>query len=166
MLEVLPWHQELCLTHWCSKVSTFPVILFALFAEDHLSLTDRFQFKSTEAYIFLAWILSSVIHILYAFIWDKYMDWGLFQCKNLLRKQLIYKWKILLLLFFAIVENLVLRFAWSTEQFVLHTVSLTWNTMLICVELLYEQGYHLVGSVKMKIKKHCHEISPLTNILL
>ena len=112
--------------------TTFPVvILFALFAEDHPSLTDHFQLQSTEVYIFLAWILSSVIHTLYTFIWDMYMDWGLFQCKNLLRKNLIYRWRILYYL--AIVENLVCLVSTSvtwpssncSEQPVLHAASLT-----------------------------------------
>ena len=91
--------------------TTFPVvILFSLFAIDRQSLTDSLHFKSEGALLIL-WVVCSLINALYTFLWDVYMDWGLFQSRDLLRSKLSYRWKALYYL--AIFENLILRFAWS-----------------------------------------------------
>jgi len=94
--------------------TTFPVvILFALFTLSNQSISDDFEFHSREGYLFTAWLLSSVVHAVYTFVWDVYMDWGLLHSKDLLRPRLIYRWKIVYYL--AIIEDLALRFAWSLK---------------------------------------------------
>ena len=91
--------------------TTFPVvILFSLFAINRQSLTDSLHFKS-EGALLLVWVVSSIINAVYTFIWDVYMDWGLFRSRNLLRSKLSYQWKSLYYL--AIFVDLILRFAWS-----------------------------------------------------
>ena len=91
--------------------STFPVVIFfSLFTINQQSLTDSVKFKSDGA-LLVVWAISSLINAMYTFIWDVYMDWGLFRSKNLLRPRLGYHWKSLYYL--AIVEDFILRFAWS-----------------------------------------------------
>ena len=97
----------------------------------------------------------------------------------MLRKNLIYRWRILCYL--AIVENLVLRFAWSLH--LLRSLHLTaqnnlFYTLLAWLEILcrfvwnffrveYEQvKISLSSSARMKIKKHYYKIILLTNIVL
>jgi len=91
--------------------TTFPVvILFSLFTINNQSLTDSLEFKSDGA-ILVFWIIASLINAVYTFLWDVYMDWGLFQSRNLLRPRLGYRQKSLYYL--AIFEDFILRFAWS-----------------------------------------------------
>lgn len=61
------------------------------------------------------WILSHFVASMYAYVWDIKMDWGLFD-KNagentLLREEIVYSSPYLY--YFAIVEDLVLRFSWA-----------------------------------------------------
>ena len=91
--------------------TTFPVvILFSLFSINRQSITDSLHFQS-EGALFISWVLVSIINAMYTFIWDVYMDWGLLRSRNLLRPKLGYRWKSLYYL--AIVEDFILRFAWS-----------------------------------------------------
>ena len=91
--------------------TTFPVvILFSLFSINRQSITDSLRFRS-EGALFIAWVLMSIINAVYTFSWDIYMDWGLLRSRNLLRPRLGYRWKSLYYL--AIVEDFILRFAWS-----------------------------------------------------
>ena len=96
--------------------TTFPVvILFAVYSvdRDRNSLTDDI-FDELKGNIFLiAWAMSSFVHAMYTFVWDIYMDWGLLRSRDLLRPKLGYTWKSLYYL--AIVEDLILRFAWSLK---------------------------------------------------
>ena len=118
--------------------TTFPVvILFVLFSEDHPRLTEHFKLESSEGYIFIAWLVSSVIHAVFNFIWDIYMDWGLLHYRNLLREKLIYRWRILYYL--AILENLILRFAWCLKLSLGLHLSARYNlfyTLLASLEIL------------------------------
>lgn len=94
--------------------TTFPVvILFALYAADRESLTEGLLEELRSNAYLAAWALSSFIHAVYTFVWDIYMDWGLFQSRDLLRPKLGYSCKSLYYL--AIVEDLILRFAWSLK---------------------------------------------------
>jgi len=72
---------------------------------------------------FYLWIISSVISSSYAYFWDIKMDWGFFADKTgenkFLREECVYSSKYYY--YFAIVEDFVLRFAW--------TISLTISTM-------------------------------------
>ena len=96
--------------------TTFPVVvLFALFSVDRNrnSLTNDLLVEIKHNIYLQAWAASSFVHAVYTFVWDIYMDWGLFQSRNLLRPKLGYSWKSLYYL--AIVEDLILRFAWSLK---------------------------------------------------
>jgi len=94
--------------------TTFPVvILFALYSVDRESLTEGLLDELRDNIYLSAWIVSSFIHALYTFIWDVYMDWGLLQSRNLLRPKLGYSRKSLY--YVAIVEDFILRFAWSLK---------------------------------------------------
>lgn len=94
--------------------TTFPVvILFALYALDRESLTEGLVDEIKENPYLPAWMVASFVHAAYTFIWDIYMDWGLLQSKNLLRPNLGYSWKSLY--YVAIIEDLILRFAWSLK---------------------------------------------------
>ena len=94
--------------------TTFPVVvLFALYALDRESLTEGLLDELKENPYLSAWVVASFIHALYTFIWDIYMDWGLFHSKNLLRPKLGYSWKSLY--YVAIIEDMILRFAWSLK---------------------------------------------------
>ena len=91
--------------------TTFPVvILFALFSINRQSITDSLRFRS-EGALFISWVLVSIINAIYTFMWDVYMDWGLLRSRNLLRPRLGYQWKPLY--YVAIVQDFILRFAWS-----------------------------------------------------
>lgn len=61
------------------------------------------------------WIVSAIVSSVYTYTWDVKLDWGLF-AKNagdnkLLREQTVYQYKAYY--YFAMVEDLVLRFAWT-----------------------------------------------------
>ena len=96
--------------------TTFPVVvLFAVYStnRNRSSLTEDL-FDELKGNIFLiAWAMSSFVHAMYTFVWDIYMDWGLLRSRDLLRPKLGYTWKSLYYL--AIVEDLILRFAWSLK---------------------------------------------------
>jgi hypothetical protein len=64
---------------------------------------------------FYLWIISSVVSSTYAYVWDIKMDWGFFAANagdnRFLREECVYTFKSYY--YFAIVEDFVLRFAWS-----------------------------------------------------
>ena len=96
--------------------TTFPVVvLFALYSVDRNrnSLTEDLVDELKGNGYLKAWAVSSLVHAVYTFVWDVYMDWGLFQSRDLLRPKLKYRWRSLYYL--AIVEDLILRFAWSLK---------------------------------------------------
>ena len=95
-------------------LTTFPVvILFTLYAANSESLTTGLGEEIRSDSYLIAWIVSSCINAICKFVWDIYMDWGLLRSKNLLRPKLGYTWKSLYYL--AIVEDFILRFAWSLK---------------------------------------------------
>ena len=61
------------------------------------------------------WILASLISSCYSFYWDVKMDWGLFDpnCgeNKYLREEIVYRHKAFY--YFAIIEDLILRFTWT-----------------------------------------------------
>ena len=95
-------------------LTTFPVvILFALYAANRESLTTGLGKEIRVDPYLIAWVASSCINAICKFVWDVYMDWGLLRSKNLLRPKLGYSWKSLYYL--AIVQDFILRFAWSLK---------------------------------------------------
>src|SRR5436309_2550877 len=63
---------------------------------------------------FFLWIGASLVSTIYAYIWDVKMDWGLFDRNagdnTFLREEIVYS--TMFYYYFAIVEDLVLRFGW------------------------------------------------------
>ncbi|XP_055527138.1 xenotropic and polytropic retrovirus receptor 1 [Wyeomyia smithii] len=93
--------------------TTFCVVIFATLRSLHAS---EYEDAFDNPYLWL-WILSSVVSSCYAYTWDIKMDWGLFD-KNagentFLREEIVYSTPFFY--YFAIVEDLVLRFAWGVS---------------------------------------------------
>ncbi|EDS34129.1 xenotropic and polytropic murine leukemia virus receptor xpr1 [Culex quinquefasciatus] len=91
--------------------TTFCVVIFATLRSFHASKYDD---AFDNPYLWL-WLLSSVVSACYAYTWDIKMDWGLFD-KNagentFLREEIVYSTPFFY--YFAIVEDLVLRFVWA-----------------------------------------------------
>ncbi|XP_058445291.1 solute carrier family 53 member 1 [Malaya genurostris] len=91
--------------------TTFCVVIFATLRSYHAS---EYEDSFDNPYLWL-WILSSVVSSCYAYTWDIKMDWGLFD-KNagentFLREEIVYSTPFFY--YFAIIEDLVLRFAWG-----------------------------------------------------
>lgn len=91
--------------------STFLVVLFAtlrsVYSDDYEDLLDN-------PYLYL-WVLASIVSSCYAYTWDIKMDWGLFDKSagenKFLREETVYSSTSFY--YFAIVEDLILRFAWA-----------------------------------------------------
>ncbi|XP_058830240.1 solute carrier family 53 member 1 [Topomyia yanbarensis] len=93
--------------------TTFCVVIFATLRSYHAS---KYEDTYDNPYLWL-WILSSVVSSCYAYTWDIKMDWGLFD-KNagentFLREEIVYSTPFFY--YFAIIEDLVLRFAWGVS---------------------------------------------------
>lgn len=120
--------------------TTFPVVIFATFfavkAEPFSNIRDIDLDKT--GWMILAWMISSLIHALFTFFWDIYMDWGLFRIWKgyVLRPTLYYsKWTY----FVAIGIDFVIRFACTaklTLAIVYHLDSDWIYTLLILSEVL------------------------------
>ncbi|OWA51829.1 putative Xenotropic and polytropic retrovirus receptor 1-like protein [Hypsibius exemplaris] len=80
-----------------------------------LNTIQREEFPANDQIIdrpvYLLWILCAVINSCYTFYWDVYMDWGLELHKKTRPKGL--KFHHITIYYLAIVEDLLLRFAWS-----------------------------------------------------
>ncbi|XP_071444302.1 solute carrier family 53 member 1-like [Hetaerina americana] len=93
--------------------TTFFVVIFgtlkSFYAENYES-----QFENPFLHL---WIISNVINSCYAYTWDIKMDWGLFDKKvgdnRFLREEIVYSSPSFY--YFAIVEDLVLRFGWAVS---------------------------------------------------
>ncbi|ODN00179.1 Xenotropic and polytropic retrovirus receptor 1 [Orchesella cincta] len=90
--------------------TTFFVVLFST-----LNLYYKEQNNENFNPFFFLWIAASIISSCYAYIWDIKMDWGLFD-KNagentFLREEIVYSSPTYY--YFAIVEDLILRFGWA-----------------------------------------------------
>ncbi|XP_058128287.1 solute carrier family 53 member 1 isoform X1 [Anopheles ziemanni] len=90
--------------------TTFCVVIFATLRSAHAS---KYEDASENVFLWL-WLLSSAVSSCYAYTWDIKMDWGLFD-KNagentFLREEIVYSMPFFY--YFAIIEDLVLRFVW------------------------------------------------------
>uniref|UniRef100_A0A8C9S6S4 Xenotropic and polytropic retrovirus receptor 1-like n=1 Tax=Scleropages formosus TaxID=113540 RepID=A0A8C9S6S4_SCLFO len=108
--------------------TTFFVVTFVA-----LYSTHRDQDHSDAEVFFYLLILSSVVNSLYTLIWDLKMDWGLFDRNagenTFLREEIVYPQKAYY--YCAIVEDVILRFAWTIQ------ISLTTtNTVLSTSDLI------------------------------
>lgn len=89
--------------------TTFLVVIFATLRSVYASeYTDTFD----NPYTWL-WIFSSIISSCYSYTWDIKMDWGLFDRNagenRFLREEIVYSSSFY---YFAIIEDLLLRFLW------------------------------------------------------
>ncbi|PNF32044.1 Xenotropic and polytropic retrovirus receptor 1 [Cryptotermes secundus] len=91
--------------------STFLVVLFGTLRSLH---DDEYEDALDNPYLYL-WVFASVVSSCYAYTWDIKMDWGLFDKSagenKFLREETVYSSTSFY--YFAIVEDLVLRFAWA-----------------------------------------------------
>ena len=120
--------------------TTFPVVVFATFfavkAKPFSNISEIDLDKT--GWMILAWLISSLVHALFTFFWDVYMDWGLFRIWKgyVLRPTLYYKkWTY----FVAIAFDFVIRFACTaklTLAIVYHMDSDWIYTLLILSEVL------------------------------
>ncbi|XP_052868555.1 xenotropic and polytropic retrovirus receptor 1 isoform X1 [Anopheles cruzii] len=90
--------------------TTFCVVIFAT-----LRNANSYRYEDSFDNVFLwLWLLSSVVSSCYAYTWDIKMDWGLFDRNagenTFLREEIVYSMPFFY--YFAIIEDLVLRFAW------------------------------------------------------
>ncbi|XP_055841829.1 xenotropic and polytropic retrovirus receptor 1 [Episyrphus balteatus] len=94
--------------------TTFLVVIFATLRSFYgVNYTNTFD----NPYTWL-WMISSIVSSLYAYTWDIKMDWGLFD-KNagenkFLREEIVYTSTFY---YFAIVEDLLLRFSWALSLY-------------------------------------------------
>ena len=73
-------------------------------------------FNSTSNPFFYCWIIALVISSCYTFFWDVKVDWGLFSSDSpketpFLREEIVYSSPYYY--YFAIIQDLILRFAWT-----------------------------------------------------
>ncbi|XP_067002600.1 solute carrier family 53 member 1 [Anabrus simplex] len=92
--------------------TTFFVIIFSSLAQ-----TKKYPVSTDSPYFYL-WVLSSILSSCYAYTWDIKMDWGLFDPKagdnKYLREEIVYSSTGYY--YFAIVEDLILRFGWALSM--------------------------------------------------
>ncbi|RWS07783.1 xenotropic and polytropic retrovirus receptor 1-like protein, partial [Dinothrombium tinctorium] len=104
--------------------TTFFVVIFST-----LTKTSSESYNNSyENPFFHCWIISMIISSCYTYIWDIKMDWGLFDSGStndyrFLREEIVYSSPYYY--YFAIIEDLVLRFGWTlsvslTEIGVIH----------------------------------------------
>ncbi|KAG8222647.1 hypothetical protein J437_LFUL003769 [Ladona fulva] len=91
--------------------TTFFVVLFSALSTVY---KDDYEGSSGNPYFYI-WIVASIVSSCYAYSWDIKMDWGLFD-KNagdnrFLREEIVYSSTGYY--YFAIVEDLILRFCWA-----------------------------------------------------
>ncbi|CAG9835977.1 unnamed protein product [Diabrotica balteata] len=95
--------------------TTFLVVIFGTLKSIY---KDDYATPSDNPYMFL-WIASQVLSSTYAYTWDIKMDWGLFDKSagenKFLREETVYSSKVFY--YFAIVEDLILRFAWAVSLY-------------------------------------------------
>lgn len=92
--------------------STFFVVFFATLSR---SQGDNYA-TSAENPFFILWIFSLCVSSVYTYSWDVKMDWGLFDSSaskeyRCLREEIVYSTPNFY--YFAIVEDFILRFAWT-----------------------------------------------------
>lgn len=99
----------------------------------------QFRLKQTE-FNFWLWIGSETFSSAYCLWWDLTQDWGLFEKnkfggRRFLRSRLIFEKSFY---YFAIVEDMILRFAWAIKLIALRMTAIhreETNTILACAEI-------------------------------
>lgn len=95
--------------------TTFLVVIFGTLKSVY---KDDYATPSDNPYMFL-WIAAQILSSTYAYTWDIKMDWGLFDKSagenTFLREETVYSSKVFY--YFAIIEDLILRFAWAVSLY-------------------------------------------------
>jgi len=90
--------------------TTFFVVTFS-------TLDSAYRTEAERSPFFYLYILSAIISSCYTYVWDIKMDWGFFTAgagdNRFLREEIVYSSKGYY--YFAIVEDLVLRFSWAYQ---------------------------------------------------
>uniref|UniRef100_A0A1B6J659 SPX domain-containing protein n=1 Tax=Homalodisca liturata TaxID=320908 RepID=A0A1B6J659_9HEMI len=115
--------------------TTFFVLIFS-----SLHFTYKSDYKnSSENPFFYLWILASIVSSVYSYTWDIKMDWGLLDKRagenTFLREEIVYTSTSFY--YFAIVEDLVLRFSWIIS-FALVQAELCSNDLVTSVTAILE----------------------------
>ena len=136
-----------CLRKWRDTRKVFPHLLNAgkysttfvtvLFS----TLNALYSDGSTYHPFFYVYCMSATVSSCYTYIWDIKMDWGLFAKKAgkscFLRDELVYSYSGYY--YFAIVENLGLRFSWAIQIVLTDVLGLgDYNELIISVFALLE----------------------------
>ncbi|XP_019866102.1 xenotropic and polytropic retrovirus receptor 1 [Aethina tumida] len=119
-----PWFRfAQCIRRYRDTKEAFPHIVNAakyatsFFVVVFSTLYKKYagDWSSVENPFFYLWITASLISSCYAYTWDIKLDWGLFDAKagdnKFLREEIVYSstW----FYYFAIIEDLILRFGWA-----------------------------------------------------
>nr|XP_054769588.1 xenotropic and polytropic retrovirus receptor 1 homolog [Lytechinus pictus] len=94
--------------------TTFFVVLFSALV--HIRRDQELHEHFYQDPLYCLWIFSAFCSSCYTLTWDIKMDWGLLEKKSynkLLRDEIVYPEKVY---YFAMVEDLVLRFIWSVNN--------------------------------------------------
>ncbi|CAH1392463.1 unnamed protein product [Nezara viridula] len=96
-----------------ANAAKYATSFFVLTFSHLYQATNKSSNISENPYFYL-WIFASIISTCYAYTWDIKMDWGLFDRKEgenkFLREEVVYSSNMYY--YFAIVEDLALRFGW------------------------------------------------------
>lgn len=96
--------------------------------------------------VFYFWVFAYLLSTTYTFVWDVRMDWGLFDPKPgpnpFLREELVYnhRW----FYYAAVVQDGVLRLAWTLNITLNHLWTTDYGDVLVCVTALLECGRRCV----------------------
>uniref|UniRef100_A0A8D8XEH9 Xenotropic and polytropic retrovirus receptor 1 n=1 Tax=Cacopsylla melanoneura TaxID=428564 RepID=A0A8D8XEH9_9HEMI len=109
--------------------TTFFVVVFAYLFKMY-KVNDQ---SVTDNPFFYPWLAASIVSSIYSYVWDIKMDWGLFD-KNappdnpFLREETVYSSTGFY--YFAILEDLTLRFSWLCSFFLVHYGNFDADTLL------------------------------------
>jgi len=110
-----------CLRRYRDTKEAFPHLVNAgkysttFFVVTFSTLDSAYRTESEKSPFFYLYILSAITSSCYTYVWDIKMDWGFFNAgagdNRFLREEIVYSSKGYY--YFAIVEDLVLRFSWA-----------------------------------------------------
>ncbi|XP_063237550.1 solute carrier family 53 member 1-like isoform X2 [Bacillus rossius redtenbacheri] len=116
--------------------TTFIVVVCSTLRAYH---ADEYPELYDNPYFYM-WVLASVTSTAYTYTWDVRMDWGLFDTfsgeNKFLREETVYS--STMFYYFAIVEDLVLRFMWALSFVLTHNGYVSGDIMTsiaICLEV-------------------------------
>ncbi|XP_069698785.1 solute carrier family 53 member 1-like [Periplaneta americana] len=137
------WRFAQCLRRYRDTKEAFPHLVNAgkyatsflvmLFSTLDMLYSGNYNAKSENPYFYLL-VMSSILSSCYAYTWDIKMDWGLFDKRagdnKYLREEVVYSSTCYY--YFAIVEDLILRFGWALNLS-LTTFAEVQHDIMICV---------------------------------